>query len=80
MAVLTADQLAELRRENAAVVGTVTYTKPVINAGLQAIEDWFEANRAGLGAAIEAAAPGAFNAAGKKRLVKFWLRSKFGRE
>lgn len=76
MATLTGDQLAELRQEAARVVGVVTYTKPVINAALQAVEDWFEANRAALGGAI----PGPFNAAAKKQLVKFWLKQKFGRE
>lgn len=80
MAVLTTSELSALRREVAAEGGAVDYTKPTINAALQAIEDWFEANRANLGAAVEAAAPGSFNAAAKKRLVKFWLRQKFGRE
>ena len=79
MAILTGDELAELRRAMAAN-GTVTWTKPQINAALQAIEDWFEANRVALGAAIEAAAPGLYNATRKKRLVAYWLRQKFVRE
>lgn len=75
MAVLTPDQLAELRR----AVGSSlpgTYIKPTINQALQDIEDWFEANRASLGAAIG----GGFTVNQKKQLIKAWLRQKFGRE
>ena len=79
MAVLSGLELAELRRAMA-TNGTVTWTKPQINAALQAIEDWFEANRASLGAAIEAVAPGLYTAPRKKRLVAYWLRQKFVRE
>jgi len=79
MAILIADELAELRRSCASERATVDYTKPQINAALQAIEDWFEANRASLGAAIEAAAPTKFNATEKRRLVKFYLQQKFTR-
>jgi hypothetical protein len=80
MAILTPTQLAALRQECARAAQVVTWDRPTVNAALQAIEDWFEANRAALGAAIEAAAPGAFTNAQKRALVKFWLFSKFGRE
>lgn len=80
MAILSVKELAELRRACARNVTPVTWTKPQINAALQAIEDWFEANRASLGAAIETAAPLQFAGPLKKRLVAFWLRQKFGRE
>lgn len=76
MAVLSPSDLATLRQEFA-VGRTVAHTKPQINAVLQAIEDFIEANRVALGTAIEAAAPGVFNAGQKRDLVKFWLRSKF---
>lgn len=79
MAVLTPAQLVELR-QHCAEAQTVTWTKPQVNAALQAIEDRFEAVRASFGVAIETAAPGVFSPAQKVRLVKFWLRQKFGRE
>ena len=78
--VLTAIQLAAIRQDFVATLTIINKTKPQINVALQAIDDWFEANRAALGAAIEAAAPGTFTGAQKLKLVKFWLRSKFDRE
>ena len=80
MALLTLTQLAAIRQDFVATLAVINKTKPQINVALQAIEDWFEANRASLGAAIEAAAPGQFTGAQKLKLVKFWLRSKFERE
>lgn len=80
MAILTSAEKAAIRQEYIKTLATVNITKIPINAALQAIEDWFEANRASLGAAIETAAPGVFTAAQKKNLVKFWLLSKFSRE
>lgn len=80
MAILTTDQLAVLRR-SAFPAENATWTKAEVNAALQAIEDYFETTaRAGLGAAIEAAAPGRFSNARKKRLVAYWLLQKFDRE
>ncbi len=79
MATLSADERAALRRRFAETVGTVTVTKPTINAALQAIEDRFEVVRNSFGTAIEAAAPGAFTAQQKAMLVKFWLQQKFER-
>jgi len=79
MAILTTDQLVQLRQMAAAEAATVTWTKPQVNAALQAIEDWWEANRASLGTAIEAAAPGKFTVAQKKALGKYWLWQKYGR-
>lgn len=80
MAILTNGVLAQVRRDTCAQV-TVNFTKPTINAAIQSCEDYFENTaRAGFGAAIEAAAPGAFNNAQKKQIGKFWLFSKFGRE
>jgi hypothetical protein len=77
MAMLSNDQLTELRQAVARESATVPWTKPQINAAVQAIEDWFEANRAALGTAMEAAAPGLFSAAQKRVLVKFSLAQKF---
>jgi len=78
MAVLSSLDLAELRRDVAPNTN-VNYPKATINAAFQAIEDWFEANRASLGSAIDTAAPGVFNAARKQILVKYWLEQKFER-
>lgn len=80
MATLTPVDLAELRQDVAAASTSVGHTKPQVNAALQSIEDWFEASRPSIAAAIEAAAPTIFSAAVKRRLVKYWLRQKFGRE
>ena len=79
MAILSSTQYADLRQAAARESVTVTWSKAQVNAALQAIEDWFEANRAALGVAIEAAVPGVFSAAQKRALVKFWLAQKFAR-
>lgn len=80
MGILAPDDLSELR-QGVARNQTVDYTKPQINAGLQAIEDWIEANRASLAAAINAAtAPYVFPPAAKRRMFAHWCRQKFGRE
>ena len=79
MATLTAAQREEIRRD-ASYAFPVTWTKPTVNAAMQAIEDWVEANRAALGAAIEAAAPSAFTAAQKKYLVARYFRQKAERD
>ena len=75
MAILSALQLAALRRDVATAL-PVVWDKPTVNTAYQNIEDWFEANRASLGAAIT----GGFTAPQKKQLVKAWLLQKFGRE
>lgn len=81
MAQLTADELAAIRRECAAFGLTVNYTKAQINAAIQAIEDWFEANRAGISTAINAATtPLVLTAQQKKIIGAFWLLYKFGKE
>lgn len=80
MAVLTSDQLCDIRRDLAREFAAVGYTKAEVNAALQAIEDWFEANRASLGSAINAGtAPFVFTNPQKVALVKYWLRKKFER-
>lgn len=40
MAMITNLDLADLRRKYARKIAHSGYTKPIINAGLQAIEDW----------------------------------------
>ena len=81
MATLTNKQLAELRRQLAAGSSSVTWDKVVVNAALQAIEDYSEATaRAGLIAAIEAAAPGVFTLTQKEMMMAFFIRQKAMRE
>lgn len=80
MAILLPDDLTVLRQQSARDQ-TVDYTKAQINAALQAIEDFFEANRGAISAAINTAtAPYVFTAAQKRRMVAYWLQQKFGRE
>lgn len=82
MAILDSGQLTEVRRaytDKRAPI--VDYTKPQLNAAIQAIEDWFEMNRAGLAVAIDAAtAPYVFPATQKRLMVAMWLRHKSGRD
>lgn len=75
MATLSEPQLATLRAGFQAKLAMNT-TKPVLNTAFQEIEDWFEANRSSLGAAIT----GPFTAGQKRALLAFWLHQKFGRE
>ena len=76
MAVLTPAEQATLRTEMLAGDTPGTKVKADFIAAFQEIEDWFEANRADLGTAIT----GSWTSPQKKRLVKFWLRYKFGVE
>jgi hypothetical protein len=80
MAILNADQLAELRRSVSDQV-LVDYNKPIINAALQKIEDVWESNRGAFAASIDTAtAPYTFSNAAKKQLMAYWMLQKFGRE
>ena len=76
MAILSPADLATIRRAVTSE-GEVNWTKPVINAALQAIEDQWEADRPRFANAIETAAPGVFTNAQKNRLGKHWLTVKF---
>jgi hypothetical protein len=82
MSVLTSSQLAEIRRAIIRKFGEpINMSKPRVNAAFQAIEDWFEANKAAGSAAIDAAtAPDTFTGAQKKILFAVWLLQKYGRE
>lgn len=81
MAVLTSEQLTEIRQRLATKATEqgfpVDYTKPIINVAAQAVEDWFEANRPSLSAAINAATnPLVLTASQKKFLVAYWFYQK----
>ena len=81
MATLDALQLAELRREIARDTATQDWNKTTVNAALQAIEDWFEANKVSGSTAVDTAtAPYVFTGALKKKLFRFWLLEKSKRE
>lgn len=80
MATLTTTVLAGIRQDCAKSVA-VDYTKSEINTLLQAVEDWFEANRSSLNSAINTAtSPKVFSAAQKKKAIAVWLHYKFGQE
>ncbi len=79
MAVLTGDELAKMRREFS-TGNAVDFTKPDINAALQAIEDaWENTVRAMLSTAIDNAGAFVFTNAQKKAIGKPWLKHKFGK-
>jgi hypothetical protein len=81
MAVLTNLELAEIRRGVAGDTDTQDWDKTIINAALQAIEDWYENNKAAGATAIDTAtSPYTFTTAVKKKLFRFWLGQKFNRE
>jgi len=81
MATLTAAQMSTARNSCERIDSSIGYTKAQINAALQACEDYFENTaRAGFGGAMEAAAPGVFTAAQKRRIGRFYLLLKFGLE
>jgi hypothetical protein len=80
MATLTAAELTELR-QGSCREQTVDFTKATINAALQAIEDWYETNKATGSTAIDTAtSPYVFSNPFKKRLFAYWNKQKFGRE
>jgi len=78
MSTLTARHLRELRNA-VEPVAPPQYTKAEINAVAQAVENWFEAARPSLNAAINGAYSG-LSARQKRAIVKEFLRQKFGRE
>ena len=80
MAVLSTQQLRGLRNQMERRQAEVSYGKADINSALQAIEDWFEAERANLSAAIDAGTAHAFTNPQKKLLVGYWLGQKMTRE
>jgi len=78
MAVLTSLQLVRIQRAVEKERLPIDYIKPQINAAIQLVEDWFQANRASLATAMDPG--GIFSNPQKKAIVKAWLLSKFERE
>ena len=79
MAILTVQELRQIRNKMEKA-GNSGYTKPEINDAIQAIEDWYEANRSEISTAIDAATPFSFTNPQKKLLGAYWLGQKMGRE
>lgn len=80
MATLTNPQLADLRQRFVAAWGdaAIDFDKPTINAAFQAIEDWYQANKADVAAAVNTATlPYSFTAAEKKWLVAMYFYFRF---
>ena len=75
MATLSTAELAELRNQVQGAHYRPDITKPQLNLAFQQVEDWFEANRASLAAAIT----GPFTATQKRQLGTYWLRQKAAR-
>ncbi len=82
MATLTNTALAKHRRAYVRQLDDVVqHDKPMLNAALQAIEDWFEDNRSGIATAINTAtSPTVLTGPEKKALVKAFLQFKLDRE
>jgi len=81
MPILSATQLVEIRQAAARDQELVNWDKAQINAAAPAVEDWFEANRASLNTAINAATnPLVLPAAVKRLLIIAFLLQKARRE
>jgi len=81
MAILSPNQLVELRQAAAEDQVGINWTKAQINAAAQAVEDWFEANRPSLNAAINTAtSPVVLPGAVKRLLLIRFLMQKSRRE
>lgn len=74
MATIASSELDGIRQEFAKDSAAVGHQKATLNAAAQAVEDWWESNRASLGAAIDAAtSPSTLSVQEKRDLAKHWL-------
>jgi len=81
MAIVDNEELAKIRQAVAEILGSVDYNKPVINAAIQAIEDWYESDRLVVSALIDTATdPVVLTNPQKKKIGAYWLTTKFLRE
>lgn len=77
MAVLSPTQLRSVRNACERKL-VLTYTKPLVNAAAQAVEDWLVANAGSVSSAINGAtSPFVFTPLQKKKIVAEVLRLKF---
>lgn len=84
MATITSSELTSLRQETSKDPSmSLNYLKSEINAALQALEDWYDdpATKTEVSNRINTAtSPHVFTNNQKKKIAKYWLRNKFGRE
>lgn len=81
MATVDAAELAKIRRKMSKDYTDPPWEKPAINAAIQALEDWYEGERATVNAALNAAtSPLTLTAEQKKKLVGYFLIEKAVRE
>ena len=80
MTILAVDELAKMRRRMA-VGQHPDWDKSIINAALQAIEDWYQTNKVQGSTDIDTAtSPFTFTNAQKKKLFGYWMEHKFKME
>lgn len=75
MAILTADELQDIRQRMAAKYPEINWRKKAINDASQAVEDaYVNTARQILIDAIEAASPGKFDDNQKRSIVRLWMK------
>ncbi len=80
MAILTIEQLTELRQGVERENDIATWSKADLNAAVQAIEDKWGTIQAELSTAIDVATAAlVFSNPMKKKIGKYWLRQRFDR-
>ena len=75
----TAKQIATFRR-NVCKGMHPTFTKEQINSVYNAIDEWFNDNKSAIDAVISGASPHIFSNPQKKKIVAYYLESKFNQE
>ena len=80
MATLNQTKLRALRQDVATKVGMrpSLWSKQDLNAAFQALEDWYQANKASAAADMETAAPGLFSNAQKKEVADSYFDLRLG--
>jgi len=80
MAIINTNELAKIRQA-LATTNEVDYKRSTLNAAVQAIEDWFEADKLTLSGLIDTAtSPVILTNQQKKKLAGFWMIRKAKRE
>ncbi len=77
---MTPTELTKLRQHVARGQTGINYDKTQIDTALEAVDDWFETKRSELNSLLETSAPGIFSTPVKKKIIKFWLQHKYGKE
>lgn len=80
MAVLTPEELAEIRRRIEADIPNLG-TKPILNQLAQALDNWFDGEKAGLSNGFDQITdPVVLSNSTKKKIFAYWLLYRFGKE